>query len=311
MKKKILIIGFGSIGKKHFQIVNKYKKNFSAIVSSSFLGKKIFKTKKNQFFAGIIASPSRNHLKDLKMLIKSETPALVEKPLYFKSLSLKEEKQLLQTIKKNKILIQTAYCLRFHPAIVFLKRFIEKNKKEKILNIQFLTNSFLPLWRTGDYRKHVSGSKKLGGGVLNELSHEIDLIIYLFGLPKPIISRISNSNNLDINVEDNADIIFKTNFSSNIHMHLDFYSLPERREINIIFKSKKIRVDLINNKVEITEKNKKKIKNFKTEKDYIYIKQFENFINNINNKKLDINSFKNSIDVLKIIHQIKRSNKTL
>ena len=94
-------------------------------------------------------------------------------------------------------------------------------------------------------------------------------------------------------------------------MHLDFYSLPERREINIIFKSKKIRVDLINNKVEIIEKNKKKIKNFKTEKDYIYIKQFENFINNINNKKLDINSFKNSIDVLKIIHQIKRSNKTL
>ena len=86
MKKKILIIGFGSIGKKHFQIVNKYKKNFSAIVSSSFLGKKIFKTKKNQFFAGIIASPSRNHLKDLKMLIKSETPALVEKPLYFQRL---------------------------------------------------------------------------------------------------------------------------------------------------------------------------------------------------------------------------------
>ena len=115
------------------------------------------------------------------MLIKSEIP-LVEKPLHFKSLSFKEEKQLLQTIKKKKILIQTVLP-RFHPAIVFLKRFIQKNKKEKILNIEFLTNSFLPLWRTGDYRKHVSGSRKLGGGVLNELSHEIDLMIYLFGYP--------------------------------------------------------------------------------------------------------------------------------
>ena len=171
MKKKILIIGFGSIGKKHFQIVNKYKKNFNTIVSSGHLGKKIFKTKKNQFFAGIVASPSRNHLKDLKMLINKRNTTLVEKPLHFRSLSFKE-KQLLQTIKKKKILIQTAYCLRFHPAIVFLKRFIQKNKKEKILNIEFLTNSFLPLWRTGDYRKHVSGSRKLGGGVLNELSQK-------------------------------------------------------------------------------------------------------------------------------------------
>ena len=31
MKKKILIIGFGSIGKKHFQIVNKYKSEFKVI----------------------------------------------------------------------------------------------------------------------------------------------------------------------------------------------------------------------------------------------------------------------------------------
>ena len=126
MKKKILIIGFGSIGKKHFQIVNKYKKNFNTIVSSSHLGKKIFKTKKNQFFAGIVASPSRNHLKDLKMLIKSEIPTLVEKPLHFKSLSFKEEKQLLQTIKKKKNINSNCLLRKISPCNSILEEIYSK-----------------------------------------------------------------------------------------------------------------------------------------------------------------------------------------
>ena len=46
------------------------------------------------------------------------------------------------------------------------------------------TSTNLPTWRKGDYTKSVSAKKKYGGGVINELSHELDLMLYLFGKPK-------------------------------------------------------------------------------------------------------------------------------
>ena len=43
-------------------------------------------------------------------------------------------------------------------------------------------SSFLPSWRKNiDYQSSVSAKKSLGGGVLLELSHEIDYLIWLIG----------------------------------------------------------------------------------------------------------------------------------
>ena len=316
--KKILIIGFGSIGRRHYEIAkNKYPEAEIKILRSSEtkdseLKNTFFKTEDAIDFDPqlvVVANPASFHISSALPFIKEERYFLIEKPL---SIQMDDAEFFLKKCCEKKSIVQVGYNLRFLSSLKFFKKCIHDKLIGDLWSVRSEVGQYLPSWRTNlDYRESVSGQAFLGGGVINELSHEIDLMIYLFGYPKPILSRISNSNKLEIDVEDNADIIFKTNFSSNIHMHLDFHSLPERREINIIFKSKKIRLDLINSKVEIIEKNKRKIKNFKTEKDYIYIKQFENFINNIKNRSLDINSFKNSIDVLKIIHLIKRSNKTL
>ncbi len=47
--------------------------------------------------------------------------------------------------------------------------------------------SYLPDWRPGNnYKKSVSAKKDLGGGVLLELSHELDYIRWIFGEIKNI-----------------------------------------------------------------------------------------------------------------------------
>jgi predicted dehydrogenase len=53
----------------------------------------------------------------------------------------------------------------------------------------------------------VSAKKELGGGVLLELSHEIDYLRWIFGEVEWIRATISQQSNLEIDVEDSAHIL--------------------------------------------------------------------------------------------------------
>ena len=75
---------------------------------------------------------------------------------------------------------------------------------------RYRSRSILPDWRPqSDYRKGVSAIKKLGGGVLLELSHEIDYATWLFGNPISLFCSSRKLSNLDLDVEDYANLIFE------------------------------------------------------------------------------------------------------
>ena len=308
MKRKILLIGYGSIGKKHYRILKTNFKNYNVVISSNHLKKKVNFTDKNKFYASIVATSASKHMVELKKLIKSRTHALIEKPLSNKTINPKLTESVLKKIKKDKILVQVGYCLRFHPAIKYLKSILNKIPKKNFLNISFITNSYLPNWRKGNYRKNVSVKKSHGGGVLNELSHEIDLLIYLFGKPKSLFAKIGNSKTLDLNVEDYADVIFKTKDNINLTMHIDFNSFPEKRDIEVRTKDKTIKIDLTKSIFyEFSKKNIKK-KKFLLNPDYLYIKQFDHFLKKIRKKNFSHENFKESLQVLNIIRSIRKSS---
>ena len=110
------------------------------------------------------------HFKYLRYLDKTikNKKILVEKPLFHKNYNLK--------IKNNKVFV--GYNLRFHPVITFIKKYI-KNKNIFLSNIT--CRSYLPNWRKNtSYTKSNSAKKSYGGGVLLELSHEIDYINWIF-----------------------------------------------------------------------------------------------------------------------------------
>ena len=58
------------------------------------------------------------------------------------------------------------------------------NKKIYMVKIDTMNN--LKYWRNSDYKKSVTSQKKLGGGLVLELSHELDLVLNLFSYPKII-----------------------------------------------------------------------------------------------------------------------------
>ena len=124
--KNALIIGLGSIGRKHFSILKKlnlFKKVYTLSKQKEYKINKFTNLKKINLIHPsyiVISSRTNLHFSQLKFLEKkiNNTLLLVEKPLFEKYRNFK--------VKNN--LVFVGYNLRFHPVILFLKKFL-KNKK--------------------------------------------------------------------------------------------------------------------------------------------------------------------------------------
>ena len=108
-----------------------------------------------------------------------------------------------------------------------------------------------------NYQQSVSAQKKLGGGALLELSHEMDYINWIFGTNYKMKSFFINSKILNIDVEDNVKIIF--NFSNKIlgSLSLDFLNQKKTRLMTINGTKGTLKVDLIKNTLSLISRNQK------------------------------------------------------
>ena len=302
MKKKIVVIGSGSISKKHKKILKKIDKKV-LIVSlgsrefSQNSKEKIEKLKKFNPENFIICSPSSLHLHHLMLIEKyfSKKNVLIEKPLFNKTVKIKNK-------FKNKYVV--GYNLRYHPVLKFIKSFI---KKKKIFYIKIESSSYLPSWRKINYKNSVSAKKKLGGGVLLEMSHEIDFLTWIFGKLK--LSNVLNdkASDLKINTDDFLIINGKTKNNSVVSMNMNFFSHLMRRELIVVGKNFSLSGDLIKNEVILVKNFKKKrikFKNFKLDHTYKY--QLQDFLS----KKYKYTcSLKEGVKILDLIETIQKMKK--
>ena len=240
---------------------------------------------------------SSNHFQHLKIIEKniSKTKVLIEKPLF---------NQFYKIPKNLKNYYYVGYNLRHHPILKFLKNYI---KNKKIFSIYILCTSYLPFWRKKiNYHKSVSAQKKFGGGVLLELSHEIDYVNWIFGEFKNLNIFSKKISDLKIDVDDILNVTAKIK-NSFLNLSLNFFSMSERRKILIDGANFSIDADIIKNKLIIIQKNQKREINFNNFKLINTYKDQVKCLLNGDNKNL-CNIYQAS-KVLKIISNIKKNKK--
>lgn len=238
--KKVLLIGYGSIGKKHARnlldlgikpyILTKYPDNFDAIFLKDL---KIIDNKKMDYW--IIASPTARHLDDLEkcltLLNNLPNEILVEKPL---ECSYTKGKKIKDINDEYNINIFIAYNLRFLKIFNIIKKFILKYRS-KIKIVDVVAGQDLREWRPyKDYRDSYSAHRDQGGGVDLDLSHEIDYILWLFG--NNFKNRIIFKNKISKLKIDSPDI-FKLMLDYNtfiVDITLDYIRNPKERYIKIL-----------------------------------------------------------------------------
>ena len=321
MINNIGIIGLGSIGQRHLRLVKELQPKLNIVAVRSGVGKKVEEEKLLNAVvhsleeaidygieAAIIATPAVHHVQQAIELMEKGVHVLIEKPL---SHSLNNINELLKAQKKSKVVGLVGYCLRYNLGALKFNEMLINKKIGQILHVQVDCGSYLPDWRKGqDYRQSVSAKAELGGGVLLELSHELDYIRWFFGEMKSVSAKIQNSGTLDINVEDSVDMIFASEQGYSVSVHLDFNSRYTRRKCIARCANGDLVWDAVANKVIWLPANgSEELKTYKNDRDYIYKEQLKHFFNCIEKKKLPSVSLDDGAIVLNMIESAKKSHK--
>jgi predicted dehydrogenase len=322
MKDRILIVGYGNAGKRYHKIIKKFYPNYTLRIFSisNIKKKKNFFLKNNKEIIdfkpnlSILANPSSLRLKFCKLLFDLNSHLLIEKPL---SSELRQAENIIKLFKKKNLIIKIGYNLRFLNSVQKLKEIIKNKKIGRILFGRVEVGEYLPDWRNTLYKNSVSSQKRFGGGVLLELSHEIDYLLYLLGDFDKVFCKIQKTSDLKIDVEDLGNLILHNKKKFYINVSLDFCRRDRVRKFYISGKKGSIELNFLTNNIRHYNNKWKKISIPKESIKKTYKKVFDEFIkitkknkHNFIKKKPKLATLKDGQKVLKIIMAARKSSKT-
>ena len=246
--KRALLIGYGSIGRRHTEIlVHRLNFQVDIVTKQNVEGHQCFKDLSDvadieNYDYYLITSPTNLHYDQLKFLNgKLDNKIIfIEKPLF-------DVPYYLDL--KNSVFI--GYDLRYSFVLNELKKNIDS---ESVLFIQAYVGQYLPTWRKNiDYRSSYSASKKRGGGVLLDLSHELDYIQFLCGKITDIKSYNDKISNLEIDSDDIFTAVGKTVSGTVVNVTMDYISKQTMRYCIVHLQNRTLYADFIRNFVKVTE----------------------------------------------------------
>lgn len=238
---KVLIVGFGSIGQRHAAVLSDLGCDVAIVSRRAVDFPQRYETIKlaiDDFRPdyAVIASSTNEHRRDINILSEAGFTGtlMIEKPIYDHG-----SEQIPDTFSRAKV----AFNLRFHPA---LQCFRKKLQRLEIYNVTAYVGSYLPNWRPGaDYSIGYSADKSRGGGVLRDLSHELDALTWMFGDWQRIAAIGGHFSNLEIDSDDIFSILFSTKTVPCISLNMNYLDTSARREITALTDQGTVHVDLI------------------------------------------------------------------
>jgi predicted dehydrogenase len=323
--ERIAIFGAGSIGKKHLKVIRsilpnvevKFFRHQEQNNLDDFANDNLHSVDEVLKFSpqiAVIANPAPFHIKFAQILAEAGINLLIEKPL---SNSVAGIVQLIETCEKNKNVLMVGYNLRFSPSLQQFRNYLNDNIIGEIYSVNCESGQYLPDWRPEkDYRSGVSAKEELGGGVLLELSHEIDYLKWIFGDIEWTMATLTRQSNLEIDVEDTAHLIFgfrpKQNGREVIGVvNLDFIRQDQIRICKVIGENGSLKWDGIEGTVEIFTSSTgmwKQLFSYKPKIDETYVSEWENFLDCIINKKNPIVSGLDGLRVVEIVEAARKSS---
>jgi predicted dehydrogenase len=198
----------------------------------------------------VIASPSIHHADQLAAALAATPRVLVEKPLTTDTDGLDD----LVAAAGDRVMV--GYNLRLHEPVEHLVALVQDGRAGEVSAIRLWFGSWLPDWRPAvDYRTTYSARRELGGGVLLDAIHELDLLVWLAGdgdftVRGAIVDRIGP---LDIDVEDTVKALLLHRSGIAVDVSLDYLSRRYRRGAEVIGDLATIRLDWARQVIEVEE----------------------------------------------------------
>ncbi len=297
MKKKCLIIGFGSIGSRHAKVLADLGHDVHVVSKRKIGGYDSFSNISEAFTAfeydyAVICTPTFDHYPSAMQLYEAGFKGilLIEKPLFEKP----------RKLPLNPMTVYVGYNLRFHPVLKEIHSLIQGIK---LYSMHVYCGQYLPSWRKDrDYRAAYSASAESGGGVLRDLSHELDYICRLTGRWEKIAAGGGKISALEINSEDLFCLLMETENCPMISLQVNYLDLNPKREIILNGEGISLKADFIRGTLEVNGHGR----GWAVEKDDTYRDQHLDIL--LNNGDTTC-SYKEGIEIVDLIEAAFRAAK--
>jgi len=322
---RVVIVGHGSIGKRHLRIVRESLPSAEIMIlrhqvaseipeQANLVSSSITEVEDFAPQIAVIANPAPFHAKIAEILAKIGCHLLIEKPI---ATNLSEVKVLIECIRnKPGLICQVGYNLRFLQSLSDFRQLVYQGIVGRPMAARCEIGQYLPDWRPdSDYRLGVSARRDLGGGVLMELSHEIDYLQWLFGEVKWVSAWSGNVSDLEVDVEDSAHltIAFKSTLENTeiiASLNMDFVRQDTTRSCTVVCSEGSLRWNGLTGSVEMFKRGEKNWTELFRKShgcDDSYYAQFQHFLKCIDSGEQPLVDIKSGLAVLETVEAAKVS----
>lgn len=209
---RVLVAGLGSMGRRHLRNLLALGVEDVLLLRSTphppegHSDLPIFTDVEAALEAGpdlvVISTPPAHHLEVALPAARAGCHLFIEKPLSAQRDGVDE---LCATAEDRRLVVAVGYDLRLEPGLQHVRKLLAGGSLGEPLALQTQVGQHLPDWRPDqDYRSGITARRELGGGVLLELSHELDYAAWLLGPVRNVSCLAARLGSLEMGTENLA-----------------------------------------------------------------------------------------------------------
>ncbi len=321
MGARFAIIGLGSAGSRALQVLRELRPEAEFLVVSrhAATGEGFTSTTSLDDVAAfapdavIVAGPATTRADVVRQIGTLGVPVFIEKPLAHTLGDAVEVLDLLGPLVERS---QLGYNLRFSESLISFRDLVRGGHYGRVLRFNAETAQYLPNWRPDkDYRETVSARADLGGGVLLELSHELDYLRWIFGEWDWVSAWTGRTSSLEIDVDDTSLVTIGIEGDQAVtqvvgQLSLDFVRRDKTRTLTAVCESGTVRWDGIAGTVEVYDSSESRWKTVVTDSgsQSTYRAQWDSFLSVVEEGSAPRVAMSDGVAALRAVAAIRHSH---
>lgn len=282
--------------------------------------------KKHKPDAVIVGNPTSMHLDIAIPAAEAGCAILLEKPI---SNSTERLGQLESAVKKSGSKVLVAFQFRFHPGLMRAKRLISDGEIGRIISAHVHFGEYLPAWHPWeDYRQGYAARVDMGGGVVLTQCHSLDYLPWLVGKVRSVWGFTGKLSDLEVDVEDTAEIGLRFESGALGNLHLDFNQQPPAHRFEVIGTKGTLKWDLSDGATRIYRASAESLsistgREIKAggeweayplpenwERNVMFLEQMKHFVAVVRGEAESACTLEDGVRVMKLISAVHKSQKT-
>ncbi len=323
MSKQILVLGAGSVGKRHL-------KNLAAMGASGYamdprrdrLDEAAAEVALIDAFESlddlgnawddidgvVVASPPAYHVDQCVAALERQKPVLLEKPV---SPTLASSRRLAEACARpGAAPLLLGYTYRWWEPLRDFRRQIIDGAVGRPLNARFVMSAHLADWHPWErYQDFFMSSAELGGGALLDESHFVDLMLWFFGMPQGVYGRVEKISELELDSDDNVDIVARYESGLRVYIHLDLYGRPHQKYVSVTGEGRTLEWSFEPNRWRVADTPgfQWQESNYTGERNDMFVAVAREFLDLVENGGTPSCTIADGVDVMRVVEACRRS----